>query len=157
MVALAAVGFELSHLGGPATSGSASSAAAVPSPQKKIAAAANGAENRAGSFPAASSPPGYEVITSRTRYLRSTLRSQLEAELRAPAAVGPAQSPSSQVRACVSALARGTSPRLVERARYQGRPAIVIVASGRGAQPAWVTGLGCSATNSDLLDKTTLP
>jgi hypothetical protein len=159
VVALAGLGFGLSHLGGPTTSSSASTAAGAapaPSPAKAIAPV-NGAESRAGSFQGASSPPGYKVITSRTNYLRSTLRSQLDAELRAPATVGPPQAPSSQVRACVSVLTRGTSPRLVERARYQGQPAIVIVASGRGAETAWVTGLGCSATESDLLDKTALP
>lgn len=158
VVALAGLGFGLSHLGGPATSGSASSAAgAAPSSAAKAIAPVNGAESRAGSFQGAGSPPGYQVITSRTNYLRSTLRSQLEAELRTPATAGPAQAPSGQIRACVSVLTKGTSPRLVERARYQGQPAIVIVASGRGAEPAWVTGPGCSATKGDLLDKTTLP
>jgi negative regulator of sigma E activity len=162
VVAAAGLWLGLTHIGGPTASSSASSAAGptgVPS-AAKAAAPENGAESRPGPYAAANSPPGYKVITSRRNYLHSTLRQQLEAELAAPAAGGPAEPPTAQIKACVSLVASGSgrgAPRLVERARYQGQPAIVIVASGRGADPAWVTGPGCSATESDLLAKTTLP
>ncbi len=52
--------------------------------------------------------------------------------------------------------------KLVESARYQGRPAIVIIVSSGSGYLAWVVtpgwvASGCSATSRDVLARTTLP
>jgi len=44
----------------------------------------------------------------------------------------------------------------VEEARFEGQPAIVIVASGR-QDAAWVTAANCSSTSDRILATTTLP
>jgi hypothetical protein len=182
VVALAAAGFGLSHLGGLANSRAASSAAGPPAATpaassgakfaKTAAVPANAAPAHSGAAPlygaargaALGLPPHFTVISSDTNYLRATLRPQLEAALQAalptPKALGVSLSPSAQIRACVSRVTSGTSPGtplLVETARYQGQPAIVIIASGQGGDPAWITGPGCSGTSSNILVMTVLP
>jgi hypothetical protein len=50
------------------------------------------------------------------------------------------------------------TPVYVESARFAGQPATVIVVSlGSGGKQAWVVGSGCTGTDKDLLDQTTLP
>jgi hypothetical protein len=162
VVALATVGFELSHIGGPTNSGAASSAAgpavgssaaasAAPS-AAKLTVPANGRESRAALVPAFRSLPAFKVFNSPTSYQRSTLRQQIEREVRAPA--GPAESASAQIKGCVSRVTAGSGgeiPVLVEKARFEGQPAIVIVASRNGSYTAWVTGPGCSAAGDTVL------
>jgi hypothetical protein len=94
----------------------------------------------------------FNFHNSRTSYQRSTLREQIEAEVRAPA--GPAQSPSTQIKGCVSRVTGGSGRGtlvLVEEARFQGQPAIVIVASRHGSYTVWVTDPGCSAASDTVL------
>jgi hypothetical protein len=155
VVALAAVGFELSHIGGPTNSTAASSAAgsaAEPS-AAPTAAPANASESHQAAVPALRPPANFRFYISPTSYRRSTLREQIESELRAPA--GPAGSPSAQIKGCVSQVtddsSRGT-PVLVEKARFQGQPAIVVVTSHDGTDTVWVAGPGCSATSDDVLE-----
>jgi hypothetical protein len=60
----------------------------------------------------------------------------------------------------VSRVTRGTSPgipELVERARFEGQQAIVIIASSGNGSMAWITRPSCSATSSDVLAQTALP
>jgi hypothetical protein len=45
----------------------------------------------------------------------------------------------------------------VESARFDGRPATIIVVPKGSGEMAWVVGAGCSGTNPDVLDTTTLP
>jgi hypothetical protein len=157
VVALAAVGFELSHTGGPAKSSAASSAAgsaAAPSaaPSARLAAPAEGGVSRAALVPAFRSLPTFKVFNSPTSYQRSTLRQQIEREVRAPA--GLAGFPSAQIKGCVSRVTGGSgggTPVLVEKARFEGRPAIVIVAPRDGSYTVWVTGPGCSAAGDMVL------
>jgi hypothetical protein len=54
---------------------------------------------------------------------------------------------------CVSSLTGGAWPRLVDQARYQGRPATIIVTAGAGGRPGqvWVVGTGCSATSRHVI------
>lgn len=154
VVALVAVGYSLTHLSGPTTSSAASSAAgsaSAPVPSAHAAPANSQNENRAAA-PAFASPGAYNVHISPTLYQRSTLRKQVEAELRAPK--GPAEPPSTQIQGCVSRVTRDSSlgiPRLVEKARFQGQPAIVIVAFRGGSGTVWVTAPGCSATGDTVL------
>jgi hypothetical protein len=157
VVALAALGFGLSRIGGPANSSTASSAAGsapTPTAPARAAAPANAAESRPGQGTELRLPPTFRVHNSPTSYQRSTLKSQIEHELRAPA--GPAGVPSAQIMGCVSRVTGGRgTPVLVENARFQGQPAIVIVASHQGSDMVWVTAPGCSATSDTVLD--TLP
>ena len=154
VVALAALGFGLSRIGGPTNSSAASSAAGsapTPSAAARAAAPANGAESHPGERTGLGLSPALKVYNSPTGYQRSTLRSQIERELRAPA--GPAGALSAQIMGCVSQVTGGRgTPVLVENARFQGQPAIVIVASHQGSYTVWVTAPGCSATSDRVLD-----
>jgi hypothetical protein len=99
------------------------------------------------------------VVTTGTDYQRATIRQQLEAELR-PTTPAPGQPASLQVRACVLGLTSKTSAITairVEKARFEGRPALVIIASTAGAEKVWVAGPGCSAASGDVLYSTALP
>jgi hypothetical protein len=154
VVALAALGFGLSRIGGPANSSAASSAAGsapTPSAAARAAAPANGPESHAGGATRLGLSHAFKVYNSPTSYQRSTLRSQIERELRAPAV--PAGVASAQIMGCVSRVTggRGTLV-LVENARFQGQPAVVIVASRQGSDTVWVTAPGCSATSDTVLD-----
>ncbi len=164
VVAVAAVGYSLTHLSGPTNSSAASSAA-----EPAASAASSGLSAPRGNVPASkaannanplerpsASSPGFTVISSRTNYLRSTLVQQLdEAERQAAAVTGTA--PTAQIDACVSRVTQASpgTPKLVERARFQGQQAIVIIASS--GHTAWITGLSCSDTSSDVLAQTALP
>ena len=111
-------------------------------------------------LPAIEPSHAFPLIISRTDYQRATLSRQLQAELRAPAATQPSQTPSAQLKGCVSQFTKEVSPgtpRLVEQARFQGQPAIVIVASSGSGYQAWVLAPGCSASSDHVLDTATLP
>ena len=160
VVVLAAGGYGLSRLSSSPTSSTAASAA-EPSASSARARPAAGA---AGSPVAA---PGDQVLaclppssSAAPTTERATLSRQLQAELRAPAATQPPQTPSAQLVGCVSRVTRGVRPGkpiLVENARFQGQPATVIVASSGGGYRAWVLAPGCSANSDHVLDTTTLP
>jgi hypothetical protein len=152
VVALAALGFGLSRIGGSTNSSAASSAAgSASSAAARAAAPANVPNSHPGGGAELRLPPALRVHDSPTSYQRSTLRSQIEHELLRPA--GPAGLPSAQIMGCVSRVTGGQgTPVLVENARFQGQPAIVIVASHQGSDTVWVTAPGCSATSDTVLD-----
>jgi hypothetical protein len=64
----------------------------------------------------------------------------------------------SDLAGCVNRVAAGDLVLLVDVAHYQGAPATVIVTRGPagGPEQIWVVGPGCSASQSDVLDHTTL-
>ena len=67
---------------------------------------------------------------------------------------------SGSLKGCVQRVTQGTRPgtlALVERARFQGQPAIVIVAVSGHHDAAWVTASGCSASSDHVLATATLP
>jgi hypothetical protein len=166
VVAVAAVGYSLTHLSGPANSSAASTAARPAASAAASSAPRSGAN---GKVPAQNANPlerpspssaGFMVISSSTNYLRSTLVQQLDAERQTPAATGTARLSTTQIDGCVSRVTRGTSPgipELVERARFEGQQAIVIIASSGNGSMAWITRPSCSATSSDVLAQTALP
>ena len=169
---LAAGGYGLSLIGGSPTaseaSGSAASSAAssAPSaaalPQARAAAPSRAATSRSGAVPAIEAPNSLEMVTSGTDYLRATLRQQLADAMRLHArgaAGSPGLAPES-VRGCVTRVTAGTRPgtvAMVEKAYFQGQPAIVIVAVSGQHYAAWVTAAGCSASGGQILARTTLP
>ena len=109
------------------------------------------------------------MVSSGTNYLPGQLEAQVSAVLTqhgAHAAVGPSPGPApanqpaaSIVRApaCVAHVTDGQRPLLVDLAKYQGRPATVIVIPGAtpGTLRALVVAGGCTAATSHLLATTT--
>ena len=112
--------------------------------------------------PAMEAPVTFRVVTSVTDYSRPTLAQQLEHELRRypRTAERPQLLASGPVKGCVLRVTAGTSPGtvvLVEKARFQGQPAIVIVAVSGDHDQAWVTASGCSASSDRVLATASLP
>jgi hypothetical protein len=171
VVVLAAGGFGLSRVAGssPSSSTAAGSQAAPAVPASSAAsaasvpsAAASGATHRSGVNPAFEAPFNFQVVNSGTDYRPATLRQQLESELRqhAQPVAGPQVLTSGSLKGCVLRVTAGTSPvtlALVERAHFQGQPAIVIVAVSGHRYQAWVAASGCSASSDHVLATATLP
>ncbi|MGH3259730.1 MAG: hypothetical protein ACRDOU_30760 [Streptosporangiaceae bacterium] len=172
LVVLAAGGYGLSLIGGNSSSSSSATAgsAGEPAAASAVPSAARANGLTAPSASARAAAPGIQksalgLVPNATDLLPATLRAQLEAALRAPAATHSAPRPSDPLGACVRRLTSGVTPgtvKLIQSAFYQGRPAIVIiVSSGSGylawvVTPGWVTP-GCSATSAGVLARTTLP
>jgi hypothetical protein len=109
------------------------------------------------------------VITSGTDYQPGTLARQAEQALTrhsaansglAQGAATPAgQTATTQQRACVMLVTAGGAAQLVDVARYQGRPATIIVQAPSAGKPGqvWVAGPACSAGHRDILAHTSLP
>jgi hypothetical protein len=164
---LAAGGYGLSLIGhGPGSQTAASSAAGSTSSSSSSSAAAGSAAKAADSgrpaaaaplYPAPSPHPQLKSPNQVVTVSRATLRKQVETELRKPPATRPMKAATSQVLACVQRLADGTPLELVESARYEGRPATIIVARTGPGDTVWVAGPACSATSRDVLDTITLP
>jgi hypothetical protein len=161
---LAAGGYGLSRVGSspvsPVAAGRPATTAAT-QPQTSALPSA-GAENRPNAVPAIKAPASFQVVTSQTDFQRATLRQQVtdQVQLNARGAAGPAEPAAEPVRECVSLVTGGVSPGtlvLVEKARFQGQPAIVIVAADGSGGRAWVTSASCSAASDDVLAQTALP
>jgi hypothetical protein len=165
-IVLAAGGYGLSRIGSSSTgseaasSGSTASSAAGPAARPAAGAAVpdNGSNTRTGAGPEIKAPLGWQVVTSPTDYQRATLGPQLAGELRQAArnAAGPRALASVSVQGCVARVTQRTRPgtvELVERARFQGQPAIVIVAVSGHRDDAWVTSADCD----HILATTTVP
>ena len=166
VVLLAAGGYELSHLGGgPVMQGAASSAGRAAATPDHAANAPEEAGSRVAgavsSAPTAGvrrvSPAAFPLVVSRTVFLAATFEQQVKAALRTPAADRTTQSASPAVRACVQAVTDGAHPVLVESARFGDQPATIIAVRARQGYAAWAVGARCSATNRDLLARTTVP
>jgi len=166
VVALAAGGFGLSHvIGSSASSSVAAGSEAAPAPSARPAngtAVARSEAGRPGAVPAFETPARFQVVNSATNYLPATLRQQLETELQrhTQAAAAPQVLVSGSLKGCVLRVTHGTRPGtlvLVERAHFQGQPAVVIVAVSGHDRAAWVTASGCSASTDHVLATATLP
>ncbi len=61
------------------------------------------------------------------------------------------------LRGCVGRIAAGSLVLLVDVAHYGGAPATIIVteAAETGPMQIWVVGAGCSASDSDVLQRVT--
>jgi hypothetical protein len=60
--------------------------------------------------------------------------------------------PSGRLEACVSRVTDGVTPRLVDKATYDGKPAYIIAVSSQ----AWVVGPGCTAADTDVIARVAL-
>jgi hypothetical protein len=149
-----------------AGSGAPAAKRAAPAPSVSAGLRAPGSQAAAdGSAPAA------PVVSSGTDYQPGSLKAQVRAALArfgGNAMVGPGPGPSGANRAsgaglrrpaCVSHVTGGKRPILVDRARWRGRPATVIVVPGAtsGTLRALVIAGDCTATTSHLLAIATLP
>lgn len=105
---------------------------------------------RVGGIPG--SAPDYQVLTTNTNYLPATLRAQAMSER---SLLGPSvgTSPSDRLQGCVVEVEGRDTVLFVDMARYQGRPAYIIVA----ANHVWVTDRNCTAAHTDVLDSVSLP
>ena len=169
---LAGFGYLLSNIGGSSGPGGAVSAASAPSASSAPAAGAvprlpaegsgtagsvpRESPTAAGLEPANGTRAGFVVIMSGTMYHRATLGAQVRRQMALQAAsrsaagepaAGGGHTPSQSLAGCVLQLTGGASPSLVDRATYQGKPAYVIAVPTR----AWVVGLGCTASNPELI------
>jgi hypothetical protein len=157
-----------------ATSGTSASRAAAPSTAHRPAAGAGPSHFAAAG--SASAGLSFSAISSGTNYQPGQLTAQVAAVLaRYPtpaagthAAAPTARAATSQVptepyaaalAGCVERIAGGLPPRLVDKARYDGRAATIIVlpASARGPAQVWVVGPTCSGARGDVLAHTSLP
>lgn len=166
---LAGFGYLLSNLGGSSGPSGAVSAASASSAASAAQAAPVPAEGgaTAGSVPGALAPAaglepsngaraGFVVTASGTSYQRATLGVQVRHQMAVQAAnrsaegqlaAGGGSAPSPSLAGCVLRLTENVAPSLVDRATYQGKPAYVIAVPAR----AWVVGLSCTASNSELI------
>ena len=167
VVLLAAGGYGLTRIGASSTSSQAASSG--------VASAASSAQGRAAAVPSASAPSRSReapanieapaklgVVTSGTDYQAATLAPLLERELRlhGGATVSVQELTPASLRGCVLRVASGVHPLTllwVEKAHYQGQPAIVIVARSGRDDAARVIASGCSASSDHALAMMTLP
>jgi hypothetical protein len=144
-----------SAAGGPAAAQSSSAASGATGANRPVGAPLK-------TTPTASanrlSPAAFPVVTSTVDFAPESFKLQVEAALRVPANERQTQTSTTTIRACVKALAgNAASPVLVESARYQGQPATLVVVRTGSGDTAWVAGSRCSATDHDVLDRTTVP
>jgi hypothetical protein len=121
--------------------------------------------------PGAAIRGGLPLVASGTNYQPGQLPAQVSAVLkRYPASEGSPgrptvaspvspQSAFPQLNACVSHLAGGQRPRLVDNARYGTRPAAVIVVPvpGTATLRVWVVGPGCTGQGGDVIARFSMP
>ena len=138
-----------SAAGGPAAAQSSSAASA--------ASGAIGA-NRPAAAPLKTANEPFPVVSGTVNFAPGSFKQQVEAALRVPANERRTQTSTTTIRACVQALAGSAArPVLVESARYQGQPATLVVLRTGSGDTAWMAGSRCSATDHDVLDRTTVP
>lgn len=112
--------------------------------------------------PGAAVEGGLPLIASGTDYRAGQLPAQVSAVLKRypakAASPGVAQPAFPRLAACVSHLAGGQRPRLVDIARYDARPAAVIVVPvpGSAMVRVWVVGPGCSGHGGDVIARFSL-
>jgi len=154
VVLLAAGGYGLSRAG--LGSSNQSTASSAGSAAKSVSSPTAG--TRQANAPAAA-PAGITgdivVVTSNQNFTRIGLAQQVGAVLRE--APGPGRAAPAQLRDCVLRLTGGHSLQRVESVRFEGRPAILVVARTGADDTAWIAAPDCSATSQHVLASTSLP
>jgi hypothetical protein len=159
-------------LSGSPGSGTASSGAAAPNISAKGApqmSAGRRAPATGSGAAAAGTASTARVVSSGTDYQPGRLKAQVSAVLTrqgtgAAEGAGPGPSPgnlraSPRQPACIPRVTGGKRPLLADLAKYQGRPAtVIVVPAGRpGTLRVLVVAGGCTAAKSHILATTTLP
>ncbi len=109
-------------------------------------------------------PGDLPVLHSGTNYLPGQLAAQAEAVLAGYATGFTGKTPplvavaTATQKSCVHLVTGATLLRLLDVARYNGQPAMIIMLAASGGQPGqvWVVGPGCSSSGSDLITHTQL-
>jgi hypothetical protein len=159
VVVLAAGGYGLSRLVGPASQTTASSAAG------SAARAATPSAGRAKSAARANVPaagparitPGIVVVTSNSNFSRASFAQQVRTALLVSPAPASTRAATPQLRGCVLGLIGDHSLQRVESVRFEGRPATLVVARTGATDTAWIAAPDCSGTNRHILASTSLP
>ena len=155
---------------GPGT-GAGSAAAPAAGANGKAPSISEGGLRAPGSQAAGGAASAARIVSSGTNYQPGRLKAQVTATLaqsggKAAAGQSPAPSPGGppagsvpRMPACVPHVTGGKRPLLVDLAKYQGRPATVVVipADRPGTLRALVVAGACTATTSHILAMTTLP
>lgn len=173
IVVIGGGGYGVSRLvsgGGAGQASTASGAAAAPEAKRPAASPAMGpAEHGTGSSgksrAASASPAEPIMLSSGTNYRTGQLKTQVEAALAPAGRTVPGPKPShlgngaTALTSCLNRVAGNQRPLLVDTARYNGRPATIIVLTTASAKTrrVVVVGPGCSATQADLITTTTIP
>ena len=170
VVVLAGGGYAISRVvaGGQETSSASSSGAAA---SGSAASRSAGSALAPEAAPRAASTAGLPLVHSGTTYRAGQLPAQVTAVLKRfpahgqasaapPAAAGAAgKAGFPHLAGCVSHLAGGQGPRLVDIARYGTQPAAVIVVPvpGTATVRVSVVGPGCSGQGSDIITQFSMP
>jgi hypothetical protein len=176
VVVIAGGGYGVSRLLSGGVSGAGASSAAAPREPGPVSAQGGAAASQPVLGPAHRSEAGpsgkyrgaalYPVVSSGTNYRAGQLEGQVEATLRRfPGAVpGPQEGArhsapaTSGIASCLSAVTAGQRPLLVDMARYEGKPAtVVVMPAGAHTLRVLVLSQHCPATEAGLLHSTTLP
>ena len=155
---------------GNSTAGTAASERAPVSEPKAAAPGMSAGGSGSAAIGVSGSMASYpRVVSSGTNYQPGQLKAQVTAVLtrsRQHAATGagptlpaPANGPSARSPACVAQVTGGKRPLLVDLAKYQGRPATIIVVPGQrpGTLRALVVAGECTTPASRVLATVTLP
>jgi hypothetical protein len=96
-----------------------------------------------------------ETVEAFAREPSASTAAPLHGSAAAPAADGPS---ASRLADCIGRIAPSRTILLVDIARYQGKPAAVIVTAPTvvSEAEAWVVGTSCSATTKDVLTQASL-
>jgi hypothetical protein len=145
---------------------SSDSQTAASKPVQDRTARPNGQSGQGGAASKLQGPAeaAFPAARSGTDYTAAKLGDQVSAQLtknraaRAPSATREFAAPQ-QLSGCVGRVAQGKSPMLVDVARYEGRPATLIVVPAATADrlDVWVVGPACSATETALVTHTQTP
>jgi hypothetical protein len=171
IVVIGGGGYGVSRLvsGGEAGQASTASGAAAAARARPTAPAAMGpVEHGTGSSgnksrAASASPSGPAMLSTGTNYRTGQLKTQIEAALARGTVPGPTPTHpvngATALTSCLNRVAGNQRPLLVDTARYNGRPATIIVLTTGSAKTrrVVVVGPGCSATQTDQITTTTIP
>jgi hypothetical protein len=176
LVVAGGVGYAVSQSSSLSTSSSGSSSSGSVAAPATRSTASPGSHSRASSLAPGGSSESAARLTVRhsgTKYRKATLATQASrventhsASVNLPGKAGGGlarQAPAkSAVTQCVDKVVspgavRAGEVKLVDQARYQGRPATVIVVRAPSAQPGTVYVARCSAARADILAKVPLP
>jgi len=160
VVVLAAGGYGLSRMVGPANqttaSSSAGSAARAATPSAAGGAKSAGRANVPVAGPARITP-GIVVVTSNTNFSRASFAQQVRTALLVSPPPGSTRAATAALRGCVIGLIGDHPLQRVESVRFEGRPAILVVARTGTGDTAWIAARDCSATNRHVLATASLP
>jgi hypothetical protein len=163
-VVLAAAGYGLSQLSGGAGPQSASSSVAAG--PANVSSPANAAAGRPAVLPSSRGPAvqpqlrpevSFPFVTSQTNFLPGTLGPQAETALRAAESAPATRAAPAAVMTCVRDVVGSAHLLLVERARYQGQAATVIVLRTNQGEVVKVAGTSCPAGPRQPLATATVP